>query len=260
METVAPSRRVPSPTAGIENVNRTLKALYAYKRLPATYKDIAGSVGLHETVVSLGLSTARELGFLRLAGRKGLYDFTSDGTEYCRYLTSNMTQDSRTVLKRTLLNSPQWADVIAFLRANTETPRDPIAIILDIEGKLGKKWSPAMRKTVSDSLVSILEYAELVRRESGKIVSLVALDTTIPQSPAFVERFPIPTVEPSVPRTTVGSLGASEFYEFRDEGVYIKIRKDDRSIALAKDLVDLFSRRHQSDLQTTHVEEAPGKN
>jgi hypothetical protein len=52
----------------------------------------------------------------------------------------------------------------------------------------------------------------------------------------------------------------NDSYEFREEGVFIRIRKNAQSVALAKDLVDLLARRYQSGLQTTNAEAAPGKN
>lgn len=200
------------------------------------------------------MSTARDLGLTKLSGRKGLYDFTSEGEDYCRNLTGKRIVECKSILKNTILKNPVWSNVLNFLRSNENNPRDPISLTIDIEKTLGKKWSEAMRTTVTDSLVSILEFSELVRREGGKIVSLLGPGEGF--QPVTTQRYgPTPAIALST-----GRISDSDSYEFRDEGVYIKIRKDHRSLALAKDLVDLFVRRHQSGLQTTKVEEAPGKN
>ena len=69
--------KAPSPTARIDVVNKTLSAMYVHKPLPTTYKDITQSAGYHPTTVSLALSTARDIGLTKLAGKKGLYNFLS---------------------------------------------------------------------------------------------------------------------------------------------------------------------------------------
>ena len=233
----------------------------------STYKDITEAAGYHPTTVSLALSTARDIGLTQSAGRKGLYNFTDAGVDYCRNLQAKRLPEAKAILKNLILTNPLWNDVIGFLKANQNEGRDPLDLTMKIEKRLGKTWSGAMQKTVVDSLVSVLEFAELVRVEAGKIVSLIGADESPepvdfnfnPKGTYANERHsPGMSAGPTMgkPPMTPGS----DFYEYGDEGVYIKIRKDDRSVALAKDLVDLFSRRHQSGLQTTKVEEAPGKN
>jgi hypothetical protein len=162
-----------------------------------------------------------------------------------------------------ILNNPLWRDVIGFLLANQSTPRPALDLSIAIEKRLGKTWSSSMQKTVVDSLVSILEFAELVKAESGNIISLIGpgvgpepsnFNLNLPKGTYTSDRYGLTTtIGPATERAAI-----SDFYEFKDEGVYIRIRKDDQSVALAKDLVDLFAKRHQSGLKTTKVEEAPG--
>ena len=258
--------KAPSPTARIDVVNKTLGAMYVHKPLPTTYKDITEAAGYHPTTVSLALSTARDIGLTQSAGRKGLYNFTDAGVEYCRYLQAKRLAEAKTILKNLLLTNPLWNDVVGFLKANQNESRDPLDLTMKIEKRLGKTWSGSMQKTVVDSLVSVLEFAELVRVEAGKIVSLIGADE--PPEPIDFNLNPKGTYtnERAPPGATVWPITGkspvtpgSDFFEYRDEGVYIKIRKDERSVSLAKDLVELFAKRHQSGSQTTKVEEASGK-
>jgi hypothetical protein len=241
--------KAPSPTARIDVVNRTLNAMYVHRPLPLTYREITEAADLHPTTVSLGLSTARDIGFTVLAGRKGLYNFTQAGEDYSRNLNGKRLSESKNILRRTILSNPLWKDVISFLKANAENPRDPIDLTIEIERRLGKKWSQAMRKTVSDSLISILEFGELVRSESGKIIPMIGPEER--PEPIF-NLPPPPTMSPFTDKAT------SNFFEVNAEGVYMRIGRDDQSIALAKALLELFGKRIQRGSKTTNVEEAPG--
>jgi hypothetical protein len=229
--------KAPSPTARIDVVNRTLNAMYVHRPLPLTYREITEAADLHPTTVSLGLSTARDIGFTVLAGRKGLYNFTQAGEDYSRNLNGKRLSESKNILRRTILSNPLWKDVISFLKA------------IEIERRLGKKWSQAMRKTVSDSLISILEFGELVRSESGKIIPMIGPEER--PEPIF-NLPPPPTMSPFTDKAT------SDFFEVNAEGVYMRIGRDDQSIALAKALLELFGKRIQRGSKTTNVEEAPG--
>jgi hypothetical protein len=267
IEALSTAGKAPSPTARIDAVNKTLGAMYVHKPLPTTYKDITEAAGYHPTTVSLALNTARDIGLTQSAGRKGLYNFTDAGIDYCRNLQAKRLPEAKTILRNLLLTNPLWNDVVGFLKANQNESRDPLDLTMKIEKRLGKTWSGSMQKTVVDSLVSVLEFAELVRVEAGKIVSLIGADESPepinfdlnPKGTYTNERHPPGTiVAPIIGRSSMPP--GSDYFEYRDEGVYIKIRKDERSVSLAKDLVELFAKRHQSGLQTTKVEETPGKN
>jgi hypothetical protein len=243
--------RAPSPTARMEVVNKVLSVMFSHA-LPVTYHDLEAAQ-LHPTTISLGLSTAKELGLTRSGGKKGLYLFTEEGEDYARNLTGKKFLEASDILQDLILKSQLWRDVVSLLRANHDIPLDPIDLTLLVEKKLGKKWSPAMRTTVADSFVSILSMARLIDVQSGKLMSQIGPDGA--QSPNNDRYGPqtntaIQTNPPIV----------NDSYEFREEGVFIRIRKTAESVALAKDLVDLLARRYQSGLQTTIAEEAPGKN
>jgi hypothetical protein len=235
----------------MEIVNKVLSVMFSHN-LPVTYHDLQ-EAQLHPTTISLGLSTSKELGLTRSGGKKGLYLFTEKGEDYARNLTSKKFNEAGAILRELILGSPLWRDVVAFLRANLNIPLDPIDITLLVEKKLGKKWSPAMRTTVADSFVSILEFASLIEIQSGKLMSQIAPEGTRPaqDSRSFLQA----QIGPQNPAPVV-----NDSYEFREEGVFIRIRKNAQSVALAKDLVDLLARRYQSGLQTTNAEAAPGKN
>jgi len=240
--------------------------MYVHKPLPTTYKEIFEAAGYHPTTVSLALSTSRDIGLTALAGRKGLYNFTQYGIDYCRNLTAKRVDECRSILKNLLLINPLWTDVIGFLKANERNPRDPTDLTIAIEKRLHKTWSSSMQKTVLDSLVSILEFADLVRLESGKIVSLVGPneqthpDDTNRHTPI---QLPNSTISAALQSSTqsprILMAVPANFFEFAEEGVYIKVRKDNRSISLAKDVLDLLSKTTSQWSQTTKEEEAPGK-
>lgn len=224
--------KAPAPTARMDVINRTLTTMYHQKPLPTTYKELFEAAGYHPSTVSLALSTARDIGFTTLQGKKGLYNYTPQGEQYTRNLLAKRLDESKALLRSTLLANPLWWDVVTFLRANEGRPRDPVELTIRLETLLGKKWSDSMRKTVVDSLVSILEFSELVRVQSGKIVSVLG-----PNEGAFTETTG-PAVEPR-------GMASADYYEFKDEGLYLKIRKDTQSVSLAKDFVDLIWKRHQ---------------
>ena len=188
------SGKAPSPTAGIELVNRALNAMYVHKP-PVSYKQIFEAVGLHPTTVSLALSTARDLGLTQYSGRRGTYQFTRDGEDYSRYLSLKRLTECSAILKRVLLTSPLWSGVIGFLRVNEDRPRDPTDLVIDVERRLGKTWSKSMRNTVTDSFVSILEFAELVKIHSGKIVSTIGSEEYGLQPVNKPTYEPVPTME-----------------------------------------------------------------
>src|SRR5438128_3240166 len=219
--------KAPAPTARMEVINRTLTTMYHQKPLPTTYKELYEAAGYHLSTVSLALSTARDICLTTLQGKKGLYNFTPQGEQYTRNMLAKRLDECKTILRATLLANPLWSDVVSFLRANEGRPRDPVELTIRLETILGKKWSDSMRKTVVDSLVSILEFSELVHVQSGKILSILGPSE---DTPKWETSGPGPTVEPR-------GMPSADYYEFKDEGLYLKIRKDTPSVSLAKDFV-----------------------
>ncbi len=234
----------PSPVANIGIINITMRALWNHKA-SGTYKDLAGPAGVHPTVASQALSASRDLGLTQSGGKKGLYEFTPEGREYTRSLVSNRETDSRGQLRAIIGNNSQWEGILGFLKTNENLPRESLDIVVDVERKLGKQWSSIMRRRVADSLVSILEYAGLAKLDKGKLISMVKQDDL--PGPVTIARasvkdtsiFPSFFVSqeqrrvsdrPDAPRT--------DFAEFRDENVTIRVRKDLQSIASAKGFLD----------------------
>src|SRR6266581_6609800 len=93
----------PSPVAGIDVINLSLRALWNHKS-SATYKDLATPAGLHPTTVSQALSSARDIGLTESAGKRGLYTFTLEGKEYTRALTRGAESEAKERLKLVVLN------------------------------------------------------------------------------------------------------------------------------------------------------------
>jgi DNA-binding transcriptional ArsR family regulator len=228
------SRVVPiaSPTDSIHVINKAVSVLFGYKK-PATYKDIAAAVGLHEGVVSRALSASRDLGITELAGKKGLYRLTLQGEEYARFVQVGKTDEAKLLLGSMIRASPAWSEIVAFLRATLGQTRDPIDMVLDAEKKLGKKWSQAMRQDVRASYVSILDYAGLIRKEGENVISTVEATQTPEASPLSIS-----------PRNEAGTGGeplisgtshlGSDFAEFKSDDFLFRVRKDAQAIAFAK--------------------------
>jgi hypothetical protein len=161
---------IACPLQSINVINRVVKVLYNYKRA-ASYKDIATACNIHPINVSQALSAAHDMGLTELAA-KGLHALSEDGIEYVRLLSSGKERDASTLLRMALKKNPHWNETMTFLSATTGQSRDPLDLVLEIERKSGKQWKPAMRGRVRDSMVSILEFAELVFKEGSKITPI----------------------------------------------------------------------------------------
>ncbi len=242
----------PALSTNIENVNRVMKALYIHKK-EASYKELFGPSGLHPAVASQALSASKDLGLSRSAGKKGWYLLSSRGVEYARYLTENRTDECRSLLKTIIVGNPLWTDVVAFLRTSEGAVRNPIDLVMGtVEKKLGKQWSPAMRRTVSDSIVSVLEYSGLVKKESGKIISLIGPADALPSEPQPAATYrPFSTVT-AIPKSSPEVIPG--FYEIAGDGFYFKIRKDPSTIAEAYDHLHLIMKRNSQTRNSIHQE------
>lgn len=233
----------PALTQGIQNVNKVVRALYIYKK-EASYKELAGPTGLYPAIASQALSSSKDLGLTKSAGKKGWYLLSSQGVEYARYLTESRTEECQAVLGRVVLGNPLWTDIVSFIRMSGGVPRDPIDLVMStVEAKLGKQWSPKMRKQVSDSIVSALEFARIVKEDSGKIVALIGPmvkgHENLPQ-PAHGQ----PAISPPDQLARIPTQTSTAFYEITGDGFYLKIRKDPSAIAEAYDHLQLIMKRN----------------
>jgi hypothetical protein len=231
-------------------MNLSLRALWNYKS-SATYKDLATPAGLHPTVVSQALSSARDVGLTEYAGKRGLYTFTPQGKEYTRALTGGAESEAKDRLRQIILTNPRWVGIVAFLRTNVGVPRPNVDLVLDVERRLSKQWSSGMRTNVAQSLVSILEFAGLAMVESGRIISTLRPDfegeRLVADHRASVKDFSVPQpytwAQWSVQEAQRRAAERMEppkpdFAEFKDENVVIRVRKDLQSIAFAKGFLD----------------------
>jgi len=163
--------KIARPLQRIDSINKVVKVMYGYKT-SVIYKDIATACDMHPVNVSQALSAARDVGLTELAGKKGLYNLSQEGKEYARLLTAGKERDARTLLRRLIKQNPLWIEIGKFLDATRGQPRDPLDLVLEIERKAGKQWSPSTRAGLRDSLVSILDFAEVVVQEGSKIISV----------------------------------------------------------------------------------------
>jgi hypothetical protein len=177
-ETTSKHSRIATPSAGIDGINLAIRALYAFKR-PANYKELAKPAGISNVYMSMSLSASRHVGLTKLSGQRGIYELTDLGDKYAMFLTAGKEQKSREVLERIILQNPWWSEIINFLKLTQGKERDILDLVLDIEGKLGKKWSNRMRTRVSASLTSIMEYAGIVEVTGNKIIPRIGLTEDI---------------------------------------------------------------------------------
>jgi len=227
---------IASPIQSIEVINKVVKLLFSYKR-SATYKDIAGPAGLHPSNVSQALSASRDLGMTNLAGKKGLYVLTKDGEDYARLIAANREDEAKHLLCEIIQKNTLWADVVAFLKATKGEARDPLDLILDVERKLGKKWSQGMRRRVRDSYVSILTYASLVKEEGEKIISLIETEIPTVKEVAEVPQLP---AQPSSTITPSSPMVKPDFEKLQSNDFYFEVRKDLSTIDFAKSQFDAW--------------------
>ena len=169
------SKKIAAPMAGIDGIHHAVRALFAYKK-PAFYKELASAASLTPVYMSASLSSARDIGLTKLAGKRGLYELTSVGDQYGRLLTFGKEADCRELLGKTILENPLWSEIIAFLRVAKGQARDPTDLVLAVEEKLGKRWSPRMRSALANNYSSILRYAGLIKLEKGKMISQIGVE------------------------------------------------------------------------------------
>ena len=212
---------IATPSVGIDGVNHAVRALWAYKE-PATYKDLAKGANLHPVYMSQSLSATRDVGLAEYAGKRGLYKLTSDGEDYARFLTYGQNSKCEELLNKTILDNPLWSEIIRFLRMSEGRARDPLLLVADIEGKLGKRWSPSMRNSYANTYTSILESAGLVRVEGGQMISQLTREPE--EKPEESKMPPPPTPE--------------EYSEFSiGDSFKVLVRKDMDSLGFFEDQV-----------------------
>jgi len=221
--------KIATPSVGIDGVNHAVRALRAYKE-PASYKDLAKGANLHPVYMSQSLSSARDVGLTEYAGKRGLYKLTADGEDYARFLTYGQSSKCAELLRKSILNNPLWSEIIRFLTISEGKPRDPLQLVGDVEGKLGKRWSSSMRNGYANSYTSILEAARLVRVEGNEIVPLLKPEgkpetSGAPSTPAL-------TSEGELPSRVEGYTEFSISDSFK-----VFVRKEEKSLEFFEDQV-----------------------
>lgn len=213
--------RIAHPLQSISVINKVVKVLYNYKR-SVSYQDIAVACNMHPVNVSQALSAAHDIGLTELAGKKGLHVLSEDGKEYVRLLISGKERETSALLRALLRRNPRWTEIMTFLNATVGQSRDPLDLVLEIERKSGKQWKQAMRGRLRDSLVSILEFGELVVKEGSKITAIGEKEVTWQhEEEAQVE-----------PQTT--AMADREFAMLKGDDFTFEIRKDISAIEFAE--------------------------
>jgi len=212
---------IARPVVGVDGVNNVVRTLFAYRE-PTFYKDLASAANMNEVYTSQALSASRDVGLTKLAGKRGVYELTSQGEEYARLLSFGKESESRELIREILLNNPRWSEIMTFLRINEGIPRDSLDIVLEVERKLGKRWSPSMRSKIASVYSSILSYAYLIEIEKGKMVSQIGLKKLEEKAEAVPEK-----VERVVEKPMEPVISMEGFAEFRlPDSFIVYVRKD----------------------------------
>lgn len=214
---------VATPIQSIEVVNELVSVMFTYNR-SVMYKDLGSLVKLHPANISQGLSATRDVGLTRLSGGKGRYILTQNGVEYGRLITAGKDAEARNCLRNIIEKNPAWTDILLFLKATRGQARDPLDLVLDIERKLGKKWSSGMRNRLRASYVSMLTYVGLVQKEGTKIVSLV--ESKVEKTPSMQLGADTLLVEPSIKEKAYSHSMSKDFARLQTEDFSFEVRKE----------------------------------
>jgi len=205
--------KIARPLQPISAINKVVKVMFGYKS-SVMYKDIATACNMHPVNVSQALSASRDIGITELAGRKGLYKLTKEGKEYARFLTAGKDREASSLLRRLIKQNPLWVEIIRFLDATRGQSRDPLDLVLEIERKARKQWSSTTRNILRDSLVSILDFSEIIVKEGSKI---------IPVGEKQIEREGEADLSSEL---SIPPVADSEFVRLRGDDFTFEIRKD----------------------------------
>ena len=214
--------KIANPNVGIDGINRAVRALFAYKG-PAFYKDLAAAAAANPVYMSQALSASRDVGLTTLSGGRGSYKLTSEGEEYARLLSFGKESECREMMKKMILQNPLWSEILTFLRVSKGQERGSMDLVLDVERKLGKRWSPTMRSKMGNVYTSILEYAGLVLLEKGKIVSQIGIEEEVVVPPEKPRK---EITEKPMEKPTIAVPG-EDFAELRiPDSFILYVRKD----------------------------------
>jgi hypothetical protein len=227
---------IARPFQPMDIINQVVTVLYRYST-PVMYKDISAACKMHPVTVSQGLSAARDVGLTDLSGKKGLYILTKEGEEYAMLLTAGKGREAKDVLRNLLKRNPLWTEIVRFLAATRGQSRDPLDLVLEIERITGKHWSGMTRSRLRDSLVSILESADMVIREGSKIISVA--EGQIKREKEEAEAKQVVTVDDRVLETRSALSPSSskmeqDFAILRGDDFTFEVRRDLDALEFAK--------------------------
>jgi hypothetical protein len=177
---------IATPTVGMDATNTAVRALYAYKK-PAMYKDLAAAANVSEVHMSSALSASRDVGLTTSAGKRGLYKLTPEGEDYATLLSYGKDSECREIVRKLILESPLWSEILTFLKVSGKQERSVSDLVLDIQRKLGKKWSQRMRGRIAAAYSSILEYAGLIQVDKGIMISKMEVEEGKAELPSKFE-------------------------------------------------------------------------
>jgi hypothetical protein len=173
-QTLKMTLNIATPTVGMDAINNAVRALYLYNK-PAMYKDLAIAANTSEVYLSSALSASRDVGLTRLAGKRGLYELTSEGMDYAIALSFSKDSECKEILRKLISESSLWIEILTFLKVSSGQERNVSDLVLTIQRRLVKKWSSRMQDRIAKAYSSILEYAGLIQVDGGKMLSQLAV-------------------------------------------------------------------------------------
>ncbi len=211
---------IATPTQSMSSVDKIMLELRKIT-VPVKYSDIAEQVGLSEPVTSQALSTSREIGLTKSGGERGKYILTPIGKEYALNLSYGEHEEARNNLRTAIIQNDKWRDILEWLKKQGDLPFDPMDLVREIERKVGKQWSNAMRNKTRQAYTSILSSAELITSKEGKMITS---DYLKPEKQKPVSK----------PQQSTPELKIEEFAKLVTENFEFHVKKDPDVIDFAK--------------------------
>lgn len=165
---------IATPHVSYDAARKVVEALYAFKK-PGSAKDIVNLVDLNQTNTSKALSVARTLGFVKQT-KRAIYELTKSGRDLARLLGFGKDDEASLLVKKALLSREEWAEVIAFLRTCMKKPGNPLDLVLHVELRMNRQWTPSMRNSLATIYRSILIGGGLINPDEAQIVPLLDIE------------------------------------------------------------------------------------
>ncbi len=169
------SPRIATPIQTMGTIRRVIEGLYRYKKT-AKGTEFSTHVGMHYSEVGKALGDARSLGLVADGEEYGSFILTDEGRKFAILLGHEKDDECGQLLAELILSSPEWIEIVLFLKERIGQPFDIADLVVHVEQKHDKSWSSGRRKKAERAYRTILSFANIVRIEGGMLVPTSILD------------------------------------------------------------------------------------